>query len=113
MSFWIGGILVGGTVLSAVLIFPMDARLDAMVAKDEEGLDSVVQGEGASQKLLKQPEEDDVEEGEAEEEEHLRLSDVFKLPYILRVITLSVMLTYGRLVGVCVTCSPFSLFTIY
>lgn len=98
MACWIGAILIGCTFISAVLMIPLDAKLDHLVAKKEE------EKEEEKSLLLHSPDldattnatttSDIVNNGRAPDDLHM--SDVFKLSYVFRIITVTVILVYGE-----------------
>jgi hypothetical protein len=78
-------------------MIPIDAKLDMLVAEDLEQNEEKL----ADTKALLKPDdniENDNDNNNDEEEEPLHLSDVFKLPYIFKILTLSVILIYGCIV---------------
>ena len=97
MACWIGGILIGCTFVSAVLMIPIDAKLDLMVAHEQRGCCGEESEEEEHKKRLLNSDGEDNEPPVSENDEDvLRMSDVFKLPYVFKIITLTVILVYGE-----------------
>lgn len=92
MACWIGGIFIGCTLTSVVLLIPIDAKLDKLVAEESKIAERGDHHDDKKDLLLLKT----TEVGEKNElDETLRLSDVFKLPYIFKILTVTVILVYG------------------
>ena len=103
MACWVGAILIGCTFISAVLMIPIDAKLDLLVAKEEE--EEAEEEEKKKLLLLHSSDDSDAtttpsvlvdEDTKDNSGDALHMSDVFKLPYVFQVITVTVILVYGK-----------------
>lgn len=96
MSCWVGGIFIGCTLVSVVFMIPIDAKLDMLVAEEEEEEHFQAENIESDKKQLLRSDLKDEEGLEEVDKEALRLSDVFKLTYIFKWLTVSVILIYGN-----------------
>lgn len=77
-------------------MIPIDAKLDKIVECVETNDLNDIGVISDTKLLLPDDGKDSVLQADSSKDESLRMSDVFKLPYIFKILTISVILVYGK-----------------